>query len=45
MKKDVLKELKPNLIWYEKIIAKIFRKFTCKIYKISRIKTINSLLK
>lgn len=41
VEKEVIKELS----WKEKIIVKIFNKTFYKVYNISRIKTVNELLK
>lgn len=44
--KDVVEnEVMEELKWKEKIIVKIFNKTFYKVYNISRIKTINKLLK
>ncbi|MCI8444564.1 MAG: hypothetical protein HFJ37_05380 [Clostridia bacterium] len=45
MKNKVLKEVKKELNWKEKIIIKIFKKTFSKIYDKMRIVVVNKLLK
>jgi len=45
MKELVLKEISKELNWKEKIILKIFTKTIIKVYNITRINTLNRILK
>lgn len=45
MKNVVLKEVKRELNWRERIIVKVFAKTFKKVYNITRIKTVNYLFK
>lgn len=45
MENDVVKEIRKNLNWKEKVIVKIFTKTFINVSNISRIKTINYMIK
>lgn len=45
MENDVVREIRKNLNWKEKVIVKIFTKTFIKVSNISRIKTINYMIK
>nr|DAR36282.1 MAG TPA: hypothetical protein [Caudoviricetes sp.] len=45
MENDIVKEIRKDLNWKEKIIVKIFTKTFIKVSNISRIKTINYMIK
>lgn len=40
----ILKELEKDFNWKEKIIARVFKKFSLKIYHAARIITVNKIL-
>lgn len=44
VEKDVVRELKKEMNWKEKMFLKIFKTFSLKIYHIARITTLNKIL-
>ena len=45
MRDGVLDEVKKELNWKEKIVAKVFKKTIIKVYHIARVRTFNELIK
>lgn len=45
MKDIVLDEVREELNWKERVVVKIFEKTFIKVYNISRIRTVNNLVK
>lgn len=45
MKDVILDEVKKELNWKERVVVIIFEKTFIKVYNISRIRTVNSLIK
>ena len=45
VEKNIIRELEKNMNWKERILLKILKTFSLKIYNITRIITVNKILK
>ena len=45
VEKNIIRELEKNMNWKERILLKILKTFSLKIYNITRIITVNTILK